>query len=449
MACTTQTLPATASTTRAKELANTARRLLEDFKALEAGMEQSSYCQCGHNVSVPAAANQCPPTAYCDPRSSSAMFAGTEGKQVTPVFTSFCENLLYTNRVWKQQREIRTLRESLKATEEAKSSNAFKSFCDKLLLTNRIWKLERQVEELTAEGERNKRARVSAITHAAKRMAMDVRKEAMIEEFVLELLKELRENEQALAELREAREMEVREMQGDWLKEYRRLVHENERLHLALNARQAEQDVSNELEQSLHDNLVLSRKRIRELEEGVQETAFGETVDKRRRVSTASSTTAVADDDDEMDDLTEVDEGMSTMSSATCVSIEGTDSSRFTKFQPSGKRQRHSSPAIWSKSSQQSALEKWRSSHQRSIPLRKLDTTPYAGFSFNPLFFGHPETLVVSPSRTEKPETPVKLALKIAPASAPSIRERKESNVSRTSKLRESMIANAKGPWKF
>jgi hypothetical protein len=366
------------------------------------------------------------------------MITGSEGKQVTPAFMSFCENLLYTNRVWKQQRQIRALRKSLEATEKARSSNAFKSFCDKLLLTNRIWRLERQVEELTAEGERNKRARVSAITHAARRMAMDVRKEAMIEEFVLDLLRELRENKQALAELRGAHDVEVKEIQGDWLREYRRLVHENERLWLALSARQVEQDVSNELEQSLRDNLVLSRKRIRELEEGVQETTFGRTVDKRRRTSTASSTTAVASDDDDLDDLTEVDEGMSTMSSATCVSIERADNNRFTK-----------TPGLRSKSSQQPTLEKRKLSHQRSIPLRKLDTTPYAGFSFNPLFFGHPETLVVSPSRAEKPETPAKLTLKLTSTSTPSTRERKDSNAPRPPKLKESINLNAKEPWKF
>lgn len=337
------------------------------------------------------------------------------------------------NNVWKQERELRTLQTSLRAAEKAQCSNAFKSFCDRLLLSNRIWQLERQIQELVVEGERNKRARVAAVTHAAKQMAVDVRKEAMVEEFVLELLDELEESKEMVSEIREKHEEEIREIHGDWLKEYRRVVKENEELRLEQHARSAEQEVSNELEQSLYDAAVRGQQRIKELERDADPTLVGDAFDDVSLLFPGSSSLSV--DGTEMDDLTEVD-GMSTMSSATCVSFQELSNWPGKSSTPARQRQQGGPKSVdeW--------MEKRRLSRRQAASLRKLDTTPYAGFSFNPLFFGNPETLVVSPARVE---TPVKVALKVAPPT--SVRERKDS-ATRPPRL-VGPTGTSRTPWRF
>ena len=48
-----------------------------------------------------------------------------------------------------------------------------------------------------------KRSRVAAVTRAAKQMALDVRKESLLEEFVKDLIQELEESKRVVGELRE------------------------------------------------------------------------------------------------------------------------------------------------------------------------------------------------------------------------------------------------------
>lgn len=465
MSCATKTITIASPSTRAKELAFSARKLLDDLKELEVGMMASNdWQQCPWRTDpVPPSAPErrstrrssssasrhqnlfaCQP--LLDQPTSTILANSTNKEHVTGAFVTFCEHLLFMNHVWKQERQLRALRASIRSIEKAKCSNAFKSFCDRLLLSNRVWQLEREIQELVVEGERNKRARVAAITRAAKQMAVDVRKEAMIEEFVMELMQELQESKQAVVEMREEHEKEIREIQWDWLKEYRRIARENEQLRLEQHARLAEQDVSNELEQSLYDTMERSQQRIRELEHGDGEsTLVGDALDRGSVLFSGSSSSM---DGSEMDDLTEIDEGMSTMSSATCVSFQESlhcsgKSSIPLQWQP----QRHNKATNHTHSNTSNIpTEKKRLPRGQPMPLRKLDTTPYAGFSFNPLFFGNPETLVVSPSRVDNAETAVKVTLKRTPSSAALVRERKDS----TAKTSRSLgPTGTRGPWRF
>ncbi|KAF9443390.1 hypothetical protein P691DRAFT_809059 [Macrolepiota fuliginosa MF-IS2] len=462
MACTTQTITIASPSTRAKELALSARKLLEDLKELEVGMTASNdWQQCPRRIPSLSPSNsrgrslprQSPSTASqhqipfaCKPllnqSTSNILEESVDKKHVTGAFVTFCEHLLFMNHVWKQERQIRALQASIKEIEKAKCSNAFKSFCDRLLLSNRVWQLERQIQELVAEGERNKRARVAAITHAAKQMAVDVRKEAMIEEFVMELMQELQQGKQAVAGMKEGHEREIREIQGDWLKEYRRLARENELLRLERHARLAEQEVSNELEQSLYDSVERSQQRVRELEHGDGEsTLVGDAFDEGSILFSGSSSSV---DGTEIDDLTEVDEGMSTISSATYVSLQES-SNWYEKSSNPARRQRQSISINhpYSKTLDTS-IEKRSLSRRQSMPPRKLDTTPYAGFSFNPLFFGNPEMLVVSPSRDT--EAPAKATLRPTPPSTAPVRERKDS----TTKISRLVgPTGTRGPWRF
>ncbi|KAJ3570696.1 hypothetical protein NP233_g4226 [Leucocoprinus birnbaumii] len=461
MSC-TQTITIASPSTRAKELALGARKLLEDLKELEAGMMTSSDWQQRprRTSSIPSSSSErrslprrtsssanpsrCQNPFSCQPflnhSTSTTLRDATGKKHVSGEFVTFCEQLLYMNHVWKQERQFSALRASVRSLEKAKCSNAFKSFCDRLLLQNRVWQLERQIQELVVEGERDKRARVAAISRAAQQMAVDVRKEAMIEELVLELMQELQESKEAMHGMKDEHEREIREIQGDWLKEYRRLARENEQLRLQGHARLVEQQVSNELEQSLSDALDHSRQRIHELEDGDGDsTLVGDAFDQESVLFSGSSSTA---DEAEMDEL-DVDEGLSTVSSGTCVSLPR-DSDWPNKSANLAKRKRHSTgTSAWL---QGGSINKQRLARRQSVSLRKLDTTPYAGFSFNPLFFGNPETLVVSPSRPESAETPVKVTLKLASSAAVSSRQRTDSV---TKSLRSLGPAGSRGPWRF
>jgi hypothetical protein len=424
--------------TRAKELASSARKLLEDLKALEVGMlmdqheqrctKKSTSPRLGGGRSLPCSQSshhhQIPVFSNQEPRLKSSAAKGFEesidGKHpVTGAFVAFCDRLLYMNRVWKEKQQVRALKASIRALEKERTLSAFQSFCDRLLVSNEIWQLERRIRDLVAEGERDRRARVAAIAHAAKQMAVDVRKEAMIEEFVVELVQELEESRRAVVEMKDVHEKEVREIHGDWLKEYRRLVGENERLRLDHHSRVVEQEVANELEQSLADALGWSRRRIRELEGGdLDETLVGDASERESVVFSGSEFSA---DGTLRDELEDIDDGVSTMSSCTYVSSLEAWSGKSSGCSKLGK-------------SAASPKGSYRAEALRRQSLRKGDGTPYAGFSFNPLFFGGGgEARVVSP--VESVEAPVKVLLKDVPLAKTSIRERKESvTVARTSR---------------
>ncbi|KAG6810109.1 hypothetical protein H0H92_013272 [Tricholoma furcatifolium] len=237
-------------------------------------------------------------------------------------FSAFCERLLLTNKIWKQEKELKDLRAASAKKSRAQCDAALNGFCDQLLLWNRIWKLEREAAELVKEKDRIQRERVSAVTRAAKRMVQDVQKERMVEELVKDLVKEMGATNAELESLRKQHEMEVDEINGDWLKDYRRVTQELEQLRLAQTARLVEQEVSNSMEEALFESLREGKERIERLEENL------------RVVGYASS------DESTLNGASDVDTELST--SSTCVSSKSPlRRSSSTIFERTIERKRH------------------------------------------------------------------------------------------------------------
>ena len=261
--------------------------------------------------------------------------------RTSDAFDSFCERLLLTNRIWKQEREMKELRSSLEAKKKSTTTAAFKSFCDQLLLWNQIWKLEKAVKSLVAEGEKMKRSRVMAITRAAKQMVLDVQKERLVEEFVKDLIEEVEESKQDMKNLREAHERKIEEMNGDWVKDYRAIVKELDALKLAQEARILQQEITNDEEDSWYENLIAGKRRVEELENKVSEY-------EQLGYASSSDDTVVgivpriygsaSEQDDERTDV-ELDVISETSTSSTCVSV-GRDTSRTKMMIPSHGAQR-------------------------------------------------------------------------------------------------------------
>ena len=297
---------------------------------------------------------------------------------VRPSFTAFCDSLLLQNRIWKQQREIKVLRRSLDSMSMANCSNAFKAFCDRLILSNNVWKLEKEVSQLTAETEMIKRSRVAAVTRAAKQMVLDVRKERLIEEFVKELMVDLEESRETIKSLRAAHEWEIKEMAGEWRKDYLRLSDEVDRLKLAQKARLVEQELSNTMESELIErSALLCQKAGISLDEYFEEAYPGDD----------SETLSGSD--------LELEE-MSNMSTSTYVGSSGKLSPN-SKSSFDGRSTRRSKLIIHQHTTKLSPLKTppresgskyLRISPVAKSPTGKLSPGPYVGFSFNPLFFG-------------------------------------------------------------
>lgn len=229
-------------------------------------------------------------------------------------FAAFCERLLLVNQIWKQEKQLKAQQEALEARAQASGATAFNTFCDQLLLWNRIWKLEREVTALVADGERLKRGRVTAVTRAAKRMVLDVQKERMVEEFVKDLIEDVAASKREVDDLREEHTKEIEEVHGDWIKDYRRVARELETLKLAQEARLAEQEVSNTMEESLCESLRAGKRRVEALEEKIAE--YG------RDGYTSSNGVPANYSDDEATDV-ELDNLSELSSSSTCVSSGG------------------------------------------------------------------------------------------------------------------------------
>ncbi|KAG5221383.1 hypothetical protein IMY05_C4420000500 [Salix suchowensis] len=140
-------------------------------------------------------------------------------------FTSLCDRLVLTNTVWEQQKELKTLRSANWTKEQAHARSTFAAFTDRLLLQNRIWQQERQISELRASCERLKKAQESMITRTAEKMMVDVRKEGLVEDFVMDLIAELEASKKEILSVRESYEREITEINCEWMKDYRRLVH--------------------------------------------------------------------------------------------------------------------------------------------------------------------------------------------------------------------------------
>ncbi|EDR03520.1 uncharacterized protein LACBIDRAFT_307301 [Laccaria bicolor S238N-H82] len=202
-------------------------------------------------------------------------------------------------------------------------------------------------------------------------MVLDVRKERLLEEFVKDLIRELEESKRVVGEMKEAHELEILEVTGEWSREYRKLAREVERLKLAREASLVEQDLSNELEGRLCEEVASSK---RKLDDG---WGVGREVDSDVEV-------------------------MSNMSSSTCVeSPPFSAKTRIDRESPKRTHRRGSSLAL--KVPPHAVSSKPLSPLS---PIRKLDTGPYVGFSFNPLFFGHTES-TANEKMTVHDNTPV------------------------------------------
>jgi len=290
--------------------------------------------------------------------------------RTTNAFGSFCERLLLMNRIWKQEKQMKELRTSLKSETKSKNNTAFKTFCDQLLLWNRIWKLEKEVKTLVAEGEKMKRSRVMAITRAAKQMVLDVQKERLVEEFAKDLIDETEERKREVESLRELHEKEIKEMNGDWLKAYRGVVKELNALKMAQEARLLEQEMANDLEHSLYENMRVSQRKVAELEEKIsvyEKRGYASSSDDTIVASTPKMHDARAAAERDFDSISELS------SSSTCVSSSrGQHNGRSKRIIPGSQRKRCISNGSF------------RSPHERC-------TT--AASSLKHLIIGHPRSM--------------------------------------------------------
>ncbi|KAH0580568.1 hypothetical protein H2248_002064 [Termitomyces sp. 'cryptogamus'] len=219
-------------------------------------------------------------------------------------FTAFCDQLLLTNKIWRQEKELKALRAASDAKSCASRSTAFTTFCEQLLLWNRVWQLEREAAELVQEKERIRRERVAAVTRAAKRMVQDVQKERMVEEFVKDLIEEVGTTKAEMGSMKEKHEREVEDIQGEWAKDYRKVREELEQLKLAQSARLAEQELSNSLEESLFERIEEGKRRVKQLEEGFKIVGYASSDETLTEAETSDAESELVSD----------------LSSSTCVS---------------------------------------------------------------------------------------------------------------------------------
>jgi hypothetical protein len=191
-------------------------------------------------------------------------------------FSSFRDRLLLANRVWQQEREIKSLRQELESTKALMSKNSFASFRDRLLLANKAWQQEREnkmlrfaISERDTELEALRRLSASQVSvleqkvektnHVGlawieERATAEAKKDTLIEGLVNELIEELEGCKKEIGALRAARsahEREIEEIHHDWIQDNRKLSREVAELKLAQRARLVEQEVSNDLEEAL------------------------------------------------------------------------------------------------------------------------------------------------------------------------------------------------------
>lgn len=371
--------PLSCQTERVKDLTTRANQISIDFQALERQYAVQKTRRT--NFIIPkrrrlASASRrlsvCSPSQPdCDIRfQSGAQHLAIQGVKPNNAFAAFCERLLLMNHMWRQEKQIKALRIALCSEKASKKDGAFKSFCDRLLLSNSIWKMEKEITRLMLEAEKIKRSRVAAVTRAAKQMVLDVRKERLIDEFVKDLIQEVSEGKETVSSLRAAHEREILEITEEWRADCRKLVREVEHLRLAEQARMVQQEISNDLETSLFENLTSIKRRAECLE-----NIWNRVPDREDRIEDEGSDGEVTlSGGDDMDVLSD-------MSSSTCVSSEHL---RGIKTSPRTQRAN-----MLRTSTRVPAATSSRSPNATS--LRKLDTGPYVGFSFNPLFYGHPE----------------------------------------------------------
>ena len=298
-------------------------------------------------------------------KSNSTCYSRAEG--VSKPFENLCQRLLLQNRIWKQEKEIKALKDN--STNPTNVSSAFKAFCDRLLLSNQVWGLQREIKRLTEEGEQLKRSRVAAVTRAAKQMVQDVRKERLTEEFVKELLAEVDESKRTIGSLRAEHE-EMAEMAEGWKKDYQRMSKEIELLQLAQEARLVEQGISNQMESDLLERLVLREQNASTMlmeecmDDDLETLSGGSDLDGASSLSTS----------------TVVGSPLSSPNGKLSFSEDTLKRKPTYKHLPSLKLSRRT---IVSEAVETSAISKF------TTPARRFDPEPYVGFSFNPLFFGN------------------------------------------------------------
>ena len=307
---------------------------------------------------------------------------------MSPAFTGFCDDLLQANRVWKQEKEIKHLKRSVEANKEAKRSAAFNNFCTELLLSNKVWKKQRELEQLKKENDK-------LAAETSPQAVLDAEKEQAREEELREAWRVAEESRQALAELKQQHEQEVREMVEEWRKEQRELRREVERLRAAQQARWIEQEISNELEDRLFEKAYPS------MEEG--EARFGH--------EEAQNSEYECDSDGE----TYLEE-MS--SSSTCVGSP--------------------SPSPPAKRTQFRICEAARHASRSPSPLtrKKVDASNYAGFSFNPSFFGPGKSASRPSSRAQSPSVSPSSKMLESRSSGIPVRSRRDSMPARPTPLK-------------
>ncbi|TFK71038.1 hypothetical protein BDN72DRAFT_838289 [Pluteus cervinus] len=202
-------------------------------------------------------------------------------------FVSFCERLLFMNYIWKQQREIKSLRKALDRTGGVARETAFKAFCDRLLLSNTIWKLEKEVDQLVTDEANLKRSQIDGISQMARQVMVDMQKESLVEDLVKDLIEEVEDGKRQLVKLREAHKREVDEIHNEWIKDYRVVIREREKLKLGQRARLVQQEVADELENDVFARLNAAE---RLLEGPSRRISFAETLVEEETLSEASTT---------------------------------------------------------------------------------------------------------------------------------------------------------------
>ncbi|EAU81676.1 hypothetical protein CC1G_02692 [Coprinopsis cinerea okayama7 len=160
--------------------------------------------------------------------------------EIRPEFMRFCENLVQTNRIWAQEREIKRLEEALESATKAHQRVEFDALCRRQLLENELSRAQNE-----AKGLREERDRLSLLN---AEFAAEMQKKHAIEELAKDVRREAEETRRLLDRSRTEHEREIREMVEECRKESRQLREEIAQLRLAQEAKAVEQAISNELE---------------------------------------------------------------------------------------------------------------------------------------------------------------------------------------------------------
>ena len=280
--------------------------------------------------------------------------------RMSGAFTSFCERLLAMNRIWKQEKQLKKLQLDARSAAASQRTNVFNGFCNKLLLHNKVWRLEKQVGGLELETATLKKRFGATIKRAAKKMMEELQHDRLVKGYVKDLHAELDSYKVTLGVQGALHEHELREFTWEWYQEYWKLVEEVEKLSLAQQASSIQQDLQNDLEDSLYDSLRAAQKRAEELD--------------KRLEGYQHSLVDVHSGDDDQDTIAS--------SSATCVSLDGQNSSS-----PTRKGFAHLPMMPMTPRNIRSARWIDRSKRQVFTRPKKLILGKHTGFSFNPLFY--------------------------------------------------------------